>query len=97
MTIRQILFEAGPDGSALSNANSGSSTSSIGAGGTTLFSAQAKAHGNLGAMFTNAAGATSYRRFLCFRYPAGPLPSLKLHREALPYSDASPHPVSAFL
>ena len=64
MTLRAVLFETGPDGAGLTNANSGSSTSSIGAGGSTTFAAATKAQGVFGALFANAAGANAFRRWL---------------------------------
>ena len=62
MPLSQFLFETGPDGVALSNANSGSSASSLGSG-TTTFSTAMAAHGNFGARFQNAAGGATYRRW----------------------------------
>lgn len=64
MTLRQVLFETGPSETALSNANSGSSTSSIGSGGSTTFATAKKAHGNFGARFINSAGNNAFRRWL---------------------------------
>lgn len=68
MTLVQILFETGPQGTALSSGNSGSSTQSV-AGGTHIFDTATKAHGNFGAKFTNAAAASTFRRWL-FAAPA---------------------------
>lgn len=68
MTLVQILFETGPQGAALASGNSGSSTQSV-AGGTHVFDTATKAHGNFGAKFTNAAAASTFRRWL-FAAPA---------------------------
>lgn len=68
MTLVQHLFETGPQGTTLSGANSGSSTQSV-AGGTQVFDTAMKAHGAFGARFTNAAAASTFRRWL-FAAPA---------------------------
>lgn len=63
MALTRYLFETGPDGAALTNANSGSSAASVNGGSVSVFSAAHKAHGNLGARFTNVSGGNSYRRY----------------------------------
>lgn len=63
MTLVKHPFEAGPQGTSLSNANSGSSTGSV-SGGAAIFDAGVKAHGNFGAKFTNGAGMNCFRRWL---------------------------------
>lgn len=63
MALTRYLFETGPDGAALTNANSGSSAASVNGGSTSVFSAAHKAHGNLGARFINASGQNSFRRY----------------------------------
>lgn len=63
MTLVQYLFETGPQDTALSNGNSGSSASSIGTGSSAVFDAAMKAHGNFGARFINGAAANCYRRY----------------------------------
>lgn len=62
MTQVNYLFEGGSEGLALSNANSGSSTSSVG-GGSHVFAAAARAHGGSGFTVSNVAGSASFRRF----------------------------------
>ena len=62
MALVQYLFEGGSEGATLNNANSGSSAASV-AGGTHVFSADAKAHGSLGFKMTNASGSGTYRRY----------------------------------
>lgn len=63
MALVQYLFDGGTEGAALSNVNSGSSATSIGAGSSTVFAASMAAHGPFGARFINGAGANSYRRY----------------------------------
>ena len=63
MALTRYLFETGPDGATLTNANSGSSAASVTGGSVSVFSATHKAHGNFGARFTNASGLNSYRRY----------------------------------
>jgi len=63
VTLVQHLFEsAGPAGTTLTNANSGSSTGNV-AGGTQVSSSATAAHGALGGSFTNVAAAGTYRRW----------------------------------
>lgn len=62
MALNQFLFETGPNGTALSNANSGSIATSLG-GGTTTYSTTMAAHGSFGARFENLANASTYRRW----------------------------------
>lgn len=68
MALRQFLFEAGPDGASLTNANSGSSTSGLN-GGAATFSSDMAAHGSYGARFENIVGNSTFRRWL-FDSPA---------------------------
>lgn len=63
MTLVRYLFETGPQDAALSNGNSGSVASSLTGGGTAVFDAAKKAHGNFGARFINAAANAAYRRW----------------------------------
>lgn len=63
MTLNQFLFETGPEGTSLTNGNSGSVAASIGTGSSTAFAAAYKAHGTYGARFTNGAAANCYRRW----------------------------------
>lgn len=69
MALAQFLFETGPAGDTLTHANCGSSAGSVG-GGTQQFSAAMAAHGTFGALFTNAAGAGTFRRWLFTDGPA---------------------------
>lgn len=62
MTLVKYQFEGGSEGAAATNANSGSSASSV-ASGTHVFAAAAKAHGNLGFQMTNASGSGTFRRY----------------------------------
>lgn len=62
MALVQYLFEGGSEGLTATNANCGSSTASV-VGGTHVFAANAKAHGNLGLRITNASNTSSFRRF----------------------------------
>lgn len=63
MTLVQYLFETGPQGTSLTNGNSGSSGASMGAGSTGIFDAAVAAHGAFGAKLTNGAGVNAYRLF----------------------------------
>lgn len=63
MTLTSYLFETGPEGTALSNGNSGSVASSIGAGSSAVFAAASKARGSFGARFINGVSANAYRRY----------------------------------
>ncbi len=62
MALVQYLFEGGSEGATATNANTGSSTSSV-AGGTHVLSGDAKAHGVLGFKATNASGSGTFRRY----------------------------------
>lgn len=63
MALTRYLFENGPEGGAMTNANSGSSASSLG-GGTTTYAAAMAAHGSFGARFISTASNATYRRWL---------------------------------
>lgn len=60
----QFGLDAGPEGAAATNANSGSSTASVGTGASTVFAASAKAHGAFGLLATAPVNTNAYRRWL---------------------------------
>lgn len=63
MTLVQYRFETGPQGTALTNANSGSTAASIGSGSSAVFDVAKKAHGVYGVRFINGVSANAYRRW----------------------------------
>lgn len=62
MTLVRYLLDAGPQGAAVSNANSGSSTAAL-SGGASIFDVAVAAHGPFGMKVTNVAGSTAFRRY----------------------------------
>lgn len=62
MTLTRFLLDTGPEGASATNANSGSSASSLG-GGTTVYAAAAAAQGPFGIAITNVASSQTYRRW----------------------------------
>lgn len=62
MALSQFPLDAGPEGASATNANSGSSASSLG-GGTTVYAASAAAQGPFGIAITNVASSQTYRRW----------------------------------
>lgn len=64
MSPTQYGLDAGPEGAAVTNASSGSSTASVGTGASTVYAAAAKAHGLFGVLATAPANTNAYRRWL---------------------------------
>ncbi len=60
----QYGLDAGPEGAAATNGNSGSSTASVGTGASTVYAAAVKAHGAFGVLATAPNGTNAYRRWL---------------------------------
>lgn len=64
MSPTQYGLDAGPEGAAVTNASSGSSTASVGTGASTVYAAASKAHGLFGVLATAPANTNAYRRWL---------------------------------
>lgn len=58
MADTYLNFDAGPEGTAVSTANSGATTVNLGTGGTAVYAAAAATRGPFGARTTNGAGST---------------------------------------
>lgn len=63
MTLKTLDFETGPEGTALTTANSGASQINAGSGGSALFATDTVRNGTLGARFTSGTNALAIGRF----------------------------------
>ena len=63
MTLVQYLLDAGPEGGNVTNANSGSTASSLTLSSTSTYAAAYKAHGSFGMKIDCKAGGQAFRRY----------------------------------